>query len=346
VDTNGGSCTRQSTAGAYNDAQACGSFDAAYRAASAGDLVLVRAGTYGGQQINTPNKGSETSRITFAPYSGAAVTLGQTDVYAAHVTVRDMKTAWYVRPGASDVDLINLDDDGWYAVRGASDVQIIGGDVGPGKDVTPQVTSSTGVLFDGVTFHDWIKTTEGAHVDCLGVFGGSTNVTVRNSKFKNCMHFDVLVDNSVDTALNANVVFENNVMEKTTGGYYSVFVTKCKTCSVAYNTLLQAPAVDSLAGSVSGLTVYGTIMSDINSSFCSLGTYRYNVYAGSSTCGGAGERTGDPRYRNAAGGDYRLSSGSSAIQAGDPTKSPTSDIDGTLRPSGTTADAGAYRFIS
>jgi hypothetical protein len=46
VDTNGGTCTRQATAGAYVDAQACGSLNAAYAAASPGDLVLVKPGTY------------------------------------------------------------------------------------------------------------------------------------------------------------------------------------------------------------------------------------------------------------------------------------------------------------
>ena len=40
IDLNGGSCTRQATAGAYVDAQACGSWNAAYQAASPGDTVL------------------------------------------------------------------------------------------------------------------------------------------------------------------------------------------------------------------------------------------------------------------------------------------------------------------
>ena len=46
VDTNGGSCVRQATPGAYADAQAC-SWPAAYPAAQSGDLILVKGGSYG-----------------------------------------------------------------------------------------------------------------------------------------------------------------------------------------------------------------------------------------------------------------------------------------------------------
>ena len=46
VDGNGGSCSRQATAGAYNDAQAC-SWNQAYAASSTGDMILVKGGSYG-----------------------------------------------------------------------------------------------------------------------------------------------------------------------------------------------------------------------------------------------------------------------------------------------------------
>ena len=62
VDTNGGSCTRQATAGAYIDAQACSTFDAAWDAATAGDTIVVKVGTYGHQCI-TGDKTSVTKII-------------------------------------------------------------------------------------------------------------------------------------------------------------------------------------------------------------------------------------------------------------------------------------------
>lgn len=45
MDTNGGSCARQSTAGAYNDAQACDSFSEVLLAAQAGDVVILESGS-------------------------------------------------------------------------------------------------------------------------------------------------------------------------------------------------------------------------------------------------------------------------------------------------------------
>lgn len=63
VDTSGGTCTRQATAGNYVDAQACGSFNTAFQAATAGDTIRVVAGTYSAQTIS--NKASLPSNTSF-----------------------------------------------------------------------------------------------------------------------------------------------------------------------------------------------------------------------------------------------------------------------------------------
>ena len=51
VSTAGGSCVRQATAGAEVASQDCGSLNAAYQAASCGDVVNIDAGTYSDQNI-------------------------------------------------------------------------------------------------------------------------------------------------------------------------------------------------------------------------------------------------------------------------------------------------------
>ncbi len=51
MDTNGGTCTRNATPAAYSDAAACSSMDAAYQAASGGDTIRMKAGSYGGESI-------------------------------------------------------------------------------------------------------------------------------------------------------------------------------------------------------------------------------------------------------------------------------------------------------
>jgi hypothetical protein len=61
VDTNGGSCTYSSTPVAYNDAAACGTFDAAWDKVSSGNTIVVKPGIYGPQKVN----GDKTSETKF-----------------------------------------------------------------------------------------------------------------------------------------------------------------------------------------------------------------------------------------------------------------------------------------
>lgn len=51
IDANGGTCTRQGTPASYSDAAACSSIQAALAAASAGDTVIMKSGSYGSQTI-------------------------------------------------------------------------------------------------------------------------------------------------------------------------------------------------------------------------------------------------------------------------------------------------------
>ena len=71
VDSNGGSCTRQASGGNYVDAQACGSFQAAYSAAQCGDTIGVRPGTYGSQRISSGSKAcTPTTQVRFTTVPG------------------------------------------------------------------------------------------------------------------------------------------------------------------------------------------------------------------------------------------------------------------------------------
>ena len=75
VDTNGGSCARQASAGAYVDASACASFGAAYSAAQCGDTVGVRSGTYGTQNVSSGSKScTSTTPVTITSVPGGTCT--------------------------------------------------------------------------------------------------------------------------------------------------------------------------------------------------------------------------------------------------------------------------------
>ncbi len=51
---------------------------------------------------------------------------------------------------------------------------------------------------------------------------------------------------------------------------------------------------------------------------------------------------GDPRFINPVGGDFRLRSGSAAIDSGSPVDAPKDDYSGNPRPKGAGFDIGAF----
>lgn len=52
----------------------------------------------------------------------------------------------------------------------------------------------------------------------------------------------------------------------------------------------------------------------------------------------------DPRFTNAAAGDYHLMTGSPAIDAADPSATVSTDYDGTARPQGSLREIGAFEY--
>jgi hypothetical protein len=100
VDTTGGTCTRSASPAAYSDAAACATFDAAYDAASGGDSVMVKAGSYDPQGIT----GTKASLVTILPATGETVTVGGW----AHLGT----TATYVEGTSYTLDLVGGDTTG------------------------------------------------------------------------------------------------------------------------------------------------------------------------------------------------------------------------------------------
>ena len=114
VDLNGGSCTRQATAGAYVDAQACSSFNAAYSAAQPGDLVIAKCGDYTGG-IN----GNNEIKITSNKSAGPNVTM-QSETPLCATTA-----GWILDPGDGGTGGNYLTikqftiNDGFYGIEGS-----------------------------------------------------------------------------------------------------------------------------------------------------------------------------------------------------------------------------------
>jgi len=74
-------------------------------------------------------------------------------------------------------------------------------------------------------------------------------------------------------------------------------------------------------------------------------SYNYNIYYnGTPAVSGANDISGNPLYVNPAGGDFRLQSGSPAINSGTSTLAPPNDYAYNPRPSGNGVDRGAYEY--
>lgn len=104
VDTNGGTCTRHSTATTYVDADACASLDAARDAAQCGDMVEIRAGDYAAfQDMSSPANGCTSDPVTLQVMTGEAdfdlVSMDSPGTTLRNITIPNDADPW---PGGAD----------------------------------------------------------------------------------------------------------------------------------------------------------------------------------------------------------------------------------------------------
>jgi hypothetical protein len=181
VDSNGGSCARSSTPGAYQDAAACASFAAAYTAASSGDVVGIARGTYPAQKFaggyqSTQARGTKT--LTFRGEAGAVVR--QINSGSPNLTY----------------DGIDLDAGGGqtsgavFQNGGGDNVTFRNGRIGNVTDEKGALVDGTNLVFDNVAFHDVVIRTDGVHSECMFA-EVPERMIVRNSTFTNCAVMDI-----------------------------------------------------------------------------------------------------------------------------------------------------------
>jgi hypothetical protein len=189
-------------------------FDRAYRLARCGDVIDVRAGSYGVQGLYEVASLSSCSRnVTFRPAAGASVTveavgfgdgIGSTNA-PDRITLKNFAVRKHVNL-TGDVEHVTVEgiDGGGFYIQGANDVLIKGGDWGPCDSSGPSECRSQSfitedsrlneytrnVTIDGAVFHDYVITGVGDHFECLFTTGGS-NVTIRNSRFYNCRTYAI-----------------------------------------------------------------------------------------------------------------------------------------------------------
>ena len=144
VDPDGGTCRRGSAPAAYADDAACGTLDAAFQAAEAGDVVVLGCDRevcdFGGEPQTIRGAGrSSSAHVTFRPASGRRILTGDVRFQGAadegavapeHITL-DGEDRWtlgddfYVYPGAADITVRDVSAAKFY-IRCGFDVTVEG----------------------------------------------------------------------------------------------------------------------------------------------------------------------------------------------------------------------------
>jgi Concanavalin A-like lectin/glucanases superfamily len=369
VDTDGGTCTRSSSPTTYSNAAAC-SPNAALAAASGGDTVLIKGGSYGLISLTASAPGSvvkffgaagETVTGTALVISGTGnVSVQGIDQLTDSIDIENTNHVWvkdtYTKLGATD-------SPGIYTVC-ADDTHLeyneIQGDYslaqyGDGIQLFPD-SHGSGCHSDGITIdhayvhdlHDYNALVDN-HEDALQV-GDAQGLTVKNSRFNNCSTQCVFVsDYNWAPAHASDIVLENNMIGYAQSGSHAVMLGGAtnytlRNNSVAMNAYFRAAEVSGT------FTVTGNIINFYDDYNCSIfigaaTTASNNLSPTACATGTTSATVPDLWVDDSAttgSWDLHLASGTNAaVDAMPAANAPATDFDGDSRPIGGNADIGA-----
>lgn len=167
IDSSGGTCARQSPAGAYVDAQACGSMGAAYAAALCGDVIMIRNADY--------STGAMQDQQILEDVSASACTFNGLTMVGTPITIRgETGTRPKFRHIRFGVDI------GACGSNSPDNILITGLDVVWGIDIEHDAHDIVVDDFGGGSF-----AVGGGYPGC-GAEGGPTRVNIRNSEWGPC----------------------------------------------------------------------------------------------------------------------------------------------------------------
>ena len=349
--------TNGSASSACTQAAPCSTFNRAYTLAQPGNTVQVAAGSYSSQTINASPKPVGAALVVFQPGAGAVAVTSLRVNQGGAIEFRDFTVTGDTYNGCNcptsgqagavvrEITYLRIKMQQFF-IRGADKISYIDAEVGPnGSDdgmnwITAAYQTNDGssdILLDGVRIHDFTKHNAGAHVDCIGI-DDVDGLVIRNTRIWNCEHFSIIFGKDLWSFRAArNVLLENNFFDCCYSGYYSLgFGDVEGPMVIRFNSMTLG--MGWLGGSVVGLTFDSNVISGNNSANCSNATWRYNVVSSGSACGGGGVVA--PTGFVGPPDDLHLTSTAAAINLGNPTTYPATDIDGQPR-GGNRPDAGA-----
>jgi hypothetical protein len=326
----------------------------AFRLAKAGQRVLLAPGDYDGQLLDdaVPRTGPP---VTFEPAGGRATLRTLTVHAASNLRVRGLVVTGQLvvenehpeREGATNVTLDRVTAKTLRLIGRISHITVRGGSYGNAVNGQPQikkynptdpdVAAPTRILIDGASFHDFRRSDDSVHTECLQILNGN-QVTIRNSRFWNCDGTGAI--GVTPTGLIVGLTIENNFIAGGGDTGYGVQIGMLQRDFVfRYNSSSQSVFFADTK-SAGPYTFIGNYMPYEYSLCVGSATYRNNVLAGG-RCGSSDTEVPALRFVDERSHDLHLAPASGAIGRGDKDNRPRLDIDGDARPGRFAPDAGA-----
>jgi hypothetical protein len=336
----------------------CRTLERGYRAAKAGQVVELAAGDYPSATLRRDrHKRPGSARVTLQAARGARARIGHL-VLAGGVRGLvfrhlDFPDGWDAGPDdggppAQDISFRGTTG-ATFSIMNARGLTVAGGAYGPRVDDAPQIKVynpddtylPTRILIAGVRFHDFTRSSEDVHTECLQVYAG-LRVTIRGNRFSNCDGTGALDLTTLGASRLRDAVVENNWFDATGDAYYAVQVDlSVERLVFRYNSSPKSMAIMPCSGSPCGSATVSSNVMEWNPSFCAAGVvYVDNVLRGG-RCDRSDQRVRRLGFVDEAAFDLHLAPSSPARCAGDPAVIPATDVDGQRRGRGRRPDAGA-----
>jgi hypothetical protein len=271
----GGSARRCATPCAFDPAAAYGSIDAAWDAASDGDVIVVTPGAYEAQTIT-----GDKAAPTVVRGSGDATVLADLVTKADHLHFQDLTIDTRQSGGAvgwtntaSDVVARRVRVHGAYAsvyfASSAKRVHWYGGELGtPGQEPAPrhcgrdrqplEISGAGDVIVDHVRFarqensengENGCPATDNYHLEIVRIENAAQGVTIRNSRFEDGQgaNTSVIYVTSWGAGFPTGVLIAGNYVGDTEASTGPILIggqdlpAGCHDVTVAYNSFRQGP---------------------------------------------------------------------------------------------------------
>ncbi len=210
---------------------------------------------------------------------------------------------------------------------------------GGGLALTSERFWSTAVTIDGNVFLDNQASTDQAALSSVGGAGALQAVRDGLTLTNNVVAGNTAADTGglwLEDVVEATVV--NNTLAGNAGAGLSASVAFTGTATLAFtNNVVSRHAVGIALGDGLTATVRYTLWNAVTTEITGTGTISQSHPV-----------AGAPRFADPAAGDFHLTPGSAAIDAGDPAgvpPAPPVDLDGVSRPQGPGVDLGAYEWV-